>query len=276
MQDRAARMAQRLAGDPSMTLADMASVQNDLYSRGADRFLPLLLRCADSMSASHSKDVLAMLDTLRGWDRYARRNQVAPTLFRAWLGTLQRRSRLEGLPMLTAAALDGRAPAALREPGEEAPERAALAASEALYRALDELKDRLGPGPTIWRYGEAHRARFRHALAWRDTTLQPPTLAADGDQSTVSVGRSSLPWSLLFTHGPVWRHVVDLAVAESSLCIVPPGNAGAGRHARDHLARWANHGYVPLLRDWERVETAREGEWRLEPGPAAPPAGRAR
>ena len=37
MQDRAARMAQRLAGDVSVTLADLASVQNDVCSRGAAR-----------------------------------------------------------------------------------------------------------------------------------------------------------------------------------------------------------------------------------------------
>ncbi|HKQ56616.1 MAG TPA: penicillin acylase family protein, partial [Candidatus Eisenbacteria bacterium] len=59
MQDRAARMAERLADDPSMTLADLRSVQNDLYSRGAARFLPLLLRCADSLRTSQDRDVRA-------------------------------------------------------------------------------------------------------------------------------------------------------------------------------------------------------------------------
>src|SRR6185503_11784261 len=113
MQDRAARMAERLAADPSVTLADLGSVQNDLYSRGAGRFLPLLLQCADSLRTSQDRDVRAALDTLRRWDRVARRDRVAPTLFRAWLGALQRRSRLEGVPMLAAAALSGRAPAAL-------------------------------------------------------------------------------------------------------------------------------------------------------------------
>ncbi len=267
MQDRAARISQRLAGDASMTLADMRSVQNDLYSRGAGRFLPLLLRCADSLAASQSPRVRAALDTLRAWDFTARRDRVAPTLFRAWLGALQRRSRLEGVPMLAAAALDGRAPEALRAPGSEAPERAAVAATEALNLAHAELAKHLGPDLAGWTWGKAHRARFRHALAWRDSTLMPPPLPADGDQSTVSVGRSSLPWNTVFTHGPVWRHLVDLAVAESSLCVLPPGNAGGGPHARDHLARWAGHGYVPLYLDWRRVEAAAGSEWRLEPGP---------
>jgi penicillin amidase len=273
MQDRAARMAQRLAGDASVTLADLRSVQNDVYSRGAERFLPLLLRCADSLAAGLPRHARAALDTLRGWDLMARRDRVAPTIFRGWLGALQRRSRLEDLPMLTAAALDGRAPGALRVPGGETPERAAVAANAALELALDELEQRLGPDMGRWRWGEAHRARFRHALAWRDSTLQPPPLPADGDNSTVSVGRSSLPWSTIFTHGPVWRHLVDLSVPESSLCVVSPGNAGAGPHARDLMARWAGHGYVPLYLDWRRIESAKESQWRLEPGAAGLPKG---
>jgi penicillin G amidase len=270
MQDRAARMAQRLAGDASVTLADLRSVQNDVVSRGAGRFVPLLLRCADSLSGSLSPGARAALDTLRGWDYRVRRDRVAPTLFRGWLGALQRRSRLEGLPMLTAAALDGRAPEALRAPGSETPERAALAASAALETSLVVLERNLGPVMARWRWGLAHRARFRHALAWRDSTLSPPPLPADGDNSTVSVGRSSLPWSTVFTHGPVWRHLVDLSVTDSSLCVVPPGNAAAGPHARDMMTRWANHGYVPLYLDWARIERAAEIEVAMTPGVAAP------
>jgi penicillin amidase len=267
MQDRAARMVQRLAGDPSLTLADMRSVQNDVFSRGAERFLPRLLRCADSLAAGVSPRARAALDTLRTWDLVARRSRVAPTIFRGWLGALQRRSRLEGLPMLTAAALDGRAPAALRVPGGETPERAAVAATASLELALGELESRLGADMGRWQWGRAHRARFRHALEWRDPVPSPP-LPADGDNSTVCVGRSSLPWTTIFTHGPVWRHLVDLSVTDSSLCVAPPGNAGAGPHARDHLTRWASHDYVPLYLDWARIEAVKESEWRLEPDAA--------
>jgi penicillin amidase len=40
IQDRAARMHQRLAGDDAVTLDDARSIQNDVYSRAAERFLP--------------------------------------------------------------------------------------------------------------------------------------------------------------------------------------------------------------------------------------------
>ena len=268
MQDRAARMIQRLAGDASMTMADMVSVQNDLYSRAAARFLPRLLACADSLADTHTPRVRAALDSLRAWDGYARRDRLGPTLYRSWLNVFQRRSRLDGVPMLAAAALDGRAPEALRAPAGDTLERPAVAATRALELALTELEQRFGPDMNGWRWGRVHRARFRHALAWRDSTLEARPIPEDGDQSTVSVGRSSVPWSTAVTHGPVWRHVVDLASPESSLCVLPPGNAGGGPHARDLMVRWANHGYVPLYLDWSRVEQVAETATRLEPGTA--------
>jgi penicillin G amidase len=266
MQDRAARMAQRLAGDHSLTLDDAISVQNDVESRAAERYVPLLLRCADSVAATLSPRARAALDTLRGWDYRARTDRVAPTLFRGWLGAVSRRDHFDGLPGLALAAFDGRAPEELRGPNATRPERPAVAAAASLELALTEMTKLLGPDLSTWRYGRAHQARFRHALAWRDSTLGPPPVAEDGDNSTVSVGRSSLPWNPWVTHGPVWRHVVDLAVPESSLCVIPPGNAGSGRHARDLLSRWANHGYVPLYRDWSRIEAAKESDWTLDPG----------
>src|SRR5262249_8085027 len=149
----------------------------------------------------------------------ARTDRVAPTLFRGWLGALSRRYQFDGLPGLALAAFDGRAPEELRTSLSARPERPAVAAASALELALNEMTKLFGPDLARWRWGRAHQARFRHALAWRDSTLAPPTVAMDGDNSTVSVGRSSLPWNPWVTHGPVWRHVVDLAVPESSLCV---------------------------------------------------------
>jgi penicillin G amidase len=263
--DRAVRMAQRLQGDPRITMDDLRSIQNDVFSRGAERFVPRLLACVDSLGMPDTGRVRAALDTLRAWDFTARRTRVAPTLFRAWYGALLRRSRLEGLQGLAAAALEGRAPEALRAPGTESPERPAQAARAALDLALDELGKRLGPELPRWLYGRAHRARFAHALSWRHPDLEPVPVAVDGDNSTPCVGASRLPWSVHVTHGAAWRHLVDLADRERSLCVIPPGNA-AGAHRGDHLNRWANHAYVPLHLDWSRIATVSEEDLELAPG----------
>jgi penicillin amidase len=251
-QDRAARIAQRLAGDDHMTLADMASVQNDIYSRGAERILPRLLGAA----APRTPAERAALDTLRAWDLRAARIQTGPSLFRAWSGCFYRNTGLGDAPALALAALEGRAPEAL------AGRSRSFVATAALDSALAALTRLLGPDPARWKWGYAHRGRFRHSLAWLDSSLQPPAIPMDGDNSTPSVGPSHLPTDGWVSHGPAWRHVVDLADPDSSLCVMPPGNA-AGPHAFDHLALWAHHGYVPLYLSWDRAEAIQEDELLL-------------
>jgi penicillin amidase len=253
-QDRAARIAQRLAGDDHMTLADMASVQNDIYSRGAERILPRLLEVV----AARTPAERAALDTLRAWDRRAARIQTGPSFFRAWTGCLYRNTGLGDAPGLALAALEGRAPEAL------AGKSPSLVATAALDSALAALTRLLGPNPVHWKWGWAHRGRFRHSLAWLDASFQPAAIPMDGDNSTPSVGASHLPTDVYVSHGPAWRHVVDLADPDSSLCVMPPGNA-AGRHAFDHLALWAHHGYVPLYVSWDLAEKIKEDEVELVP-----------
>jgi penicillin amidase len=264
--DRALRMSQRLAGDPRLDAADLASIQNDVFSRAGARFVPALIRCADSLADSLDARDRAALDTLRAWDLLARRSRVAPTLFRAWLGALTRRSGTGGVPGLLLAGLEGRAGDALRAPGSGQPERPAVAATRALRQALDTLATKLGPDLSRWTWSRAHLAHFHHPLAATPPRgaghWEPPLTPEDGDNSTPCVGPSRLPWSVEVSHGPVFRHVVDLGNPRWSWGVVPPGNAAG---ATDQLERWANHGYVPLLLDWALVAQAARDSLILAP-----------
>jgi penicillin amidase len=254
--DRARRMAERLAGDASITVEDAASVQNDVVSLAAERNVPLLLRCADSLRATLSPRARAACDTLRAWDLRAVRSRVAPTLYRAWYGAYLRRSQVEGLPGLALAALESRAPGTLVARGRL--ETPAAAASAALEMALDSLAAKLGPDLATWRYGRAHQARFRHALAGLDSRArwEPPLTPEDGDNASPSVGPSRLPFSIEVVHGSVFRHVVDLARPDVSYGVVPPWNSAAFPPTGDLdlRRRWANHGYAPLYLDSKRID----------------------
>ena len=258
--DRARRIAQRLAADRSITVEDAASVQNDVVSLAAERNLPPLLACADSLRGQLSPRAQAACDTLRAWDLRAVRSKVAPTLYRAWFGAYQRRSQVEGLPGLALAALTSRAPGTLRAPGKAGgAETPAAAASAALEMALDTLAAKLGnPDLATWRYARAHQARFRHALAPLDgrARWEPPLTPEDGDNASPSVGPSRLPFNLEVVHGPAFRHVVDLARPRVSYGVVPPWNTAAfpPRGDLDLRRRWADHGYVPLHLDAQRIE----------------------
>ena len=113
------------------------------------------------------------------------------------------------------------------------------------------------PRPARWTWALAHRAHFRNALAQHrsDSALEPALQPADGDGSTVCVGSSYAPWSFEFGHGPVYRHVVDLADSTTSWFVIPPWNSAAHRsHSANMLARWAGHAYAPLRLDWTRIE----------------------
>jgi len=256
--DRARRMAQRLAGDASVTLADAASVQNDVVSLAAERNLRALLQAAQPRYAALPPRTRAALDTLRAWDFAARRSRVAPTLYRAWFGAYQRRSGTEALPGLTLASLTGEAPEVLAGRGaENAAESTTETACAALETALDTLSAKLGPELASWTYGRAHQARFRHALSGLDSRSrwEVPLTPENGDNATPSVGASRLPWNIEVTHGPVFRHVVDLARPEVSWAVVAPWNSAAFTPTgdRDLRLRWAQHEYVPLHLDTARI-----------------------
>ena len=268
-QDRAARMAQRLGGDRSLTAADMKSVQNDVYSRASARQLPALLAAVARLAPTLSSPTRAALDTLRRWDYVTRRSRVAPTLARSWWNAWTRRSRLEGLPGLALAHLTGEAPDTLTRAGG-AHESAAHGAAAALETALDTLATRLGPDLATWTWGRAHRARFVHALAGRDAGLEPALVPEDGDGGTVAVGGTRAPWNLELRFGPAFRHVVDLADSLTSWVVIPPWNAAtASGHTADLRARWASHDYVPLRMSWPTIE--REAAERIVLAPGAVP-----
>ena len=277
--DRALRMSERLSALRRVSIDDARSIQNDVTSHMAARFVPAFLAAVAPLEARLDARQRAALDTLRAWDDRAVRPLVAPTLLRGWYGAFQRRSRLDGLQGLALAALKGEAPDALTpdppapvaSPGQRSSMRSAESPAEAargaLAMAMDSLAALLGPDPAGWTWARAHRAVFKSAFAARLGVRQPDPLPEDGDNSTPSVGASRLPWSDAVTHGPAVRHLVDLAVVDSSWAVVGPGNSGDrySPHLTDLAQRWADHQYVPLYLSWPLIERAKESELTLSP-----------
>lgn len=269
-QDRALRMAQRLAGDRSVTLNDAISVQNDVVSRAAQRQVPALLGAVAPVAASLPPRARAALDTLRTWDYAMRRWLVAPTLASSWWDAYMRRGSPQSIPVpgLALAILTGEAHDTLRTPAGP-PESLAACVAAALVTALDTLDAKLGPDLSRWTWGRAHLAHFRSPLATygRGARFEAPRVPMDGDGSTVAVGPSQAPWNFDVTQGPVFRHVVDLADTSRSWIVIPPWNAASGAtHTLDQRERWANHAYVPLDLDWSRIERNAASVVRFQPG----------
>ncbi len=252
IQDRAARMSELIGESKALTLEGAAAIQNDVFSRAGARSNPVLLAAADSLADSLGSRAREAVALMRAWNLLSQRDRVAPTLNRSWWNVFARSTGTEGLPGLTLAALRGEAPEVLAGGGGTA-RRPSSVAIAALTSALDTLQARLGPDLFTWTWGRAHRAYFAHALGTRaGREWSPEPIEEDGDGGTIAVGGTRAPWDFRVTHGPGFRHVVDLAIAESSLAVVPPWNSDAFRI--DQRPRWAEHRYIPLLRDWGRIE----------------------
>lgn len=250
--DRAARMAELAGQSKAHTLESAAAIQNDVFSRGGARAVPLLLGAVDSSGVALGERERGALALLRAWAYSTQHDRVPPTIYRGWWGALQRELHTEGLPGLTLAALQGRAPEVFAA-DTSGPKTPGAAAAAALTAALDTLQAKLGADVYTWVWGRAHQAFFEHGLGKRDgRDWSAERIEEDGDGSTVAVAGSQAPWSFDVTHGPGFRHVVDLAVPESSLAVIPPWNSDQFRI--DHRPRWAEHRYFPLLRDWARIE----------------------
>ncbi len=252
VQDRAARLSELLGVTKRVTLEDAERIQNDVFSRAGARSTPALLRAADSSGVEPGDRERRALALLRAWSFVAHRDRVGATINRSWWNALERHLGTQRLPGLTLAALEGEAPDALpQKDGKlETPAEAAVASLET---ALDTLTAKLGPDMYSWTWGRAHHALFAHELGVRHgRSWSPGVIEEDGDNSTVSVGPTHAPWDFDVTFGPSFRHVVDLAVRDSSLAVIPPWNSDQFRI--DQRTRWAEHRYFPLLLNWADID----------------------
>ncbi len=80
---RARRLNYLLASHNQITIEDIKSFQNDVYSVRAGNFTPFLLDAMDSIS-SLSSIQLAIKETLQDWSFIMDKDEVAPTIFNIW------------------------------------------------------------------------------------------------------------------------------------------------------------------------------------------------
>ena len=121
---------------------------------------------------------------------------------------------------------------------------------KALESTTTELAARLGPDPTMWRWGAVHRAVFAHPvlrfvpLLGRLTEASAPV---PGDTTTIN-RQEALFGGFESVHGASYRGVFDLADLDRSRFIVAPGQSGNLLSPTVHafLERWASGATIPL------------------------------
>jgi penicillin amidase len=140
--------------------------------------------------------------------------------------------------------------------------------NKAWHAALDKLAAAYGPNPADWHWGDAHQARFSHAIFDRIPILRDlihTPIATDGDDTTVNRATPRVNFdSVVFpdVHGAGMRAVFDLADLDRSRFIIAGGQSGnpLSAHYGDQIERW---------RDGRSIELRGQGTEVLTLAPSA-------
>ncbi len=154
----------------------------------------------------------------------------------------------------------------------DAVETCASVVGPALDDALAELTNAYGPDITEWRWGDAHFARFRHALFGAIPVVREIgnlRIAQGGGDYTLNRGAmrigSATPYASV--HGAGFRAVFDLGNLDNSRFIQATGQSGnpLSRHYGDLKELWRDGGTLRIAGTREELMRAGASQLNLLP-----------
>ncbi|HLI11821.1 MAG TPA: penicillin acylase family protein [Alphaproteobacteria bacterium] len=257
---RAERIDKLLASSSKASVESFAALQADAVSLAARQLLPFLtdVPATDPRTA-------AILERLRAWDGTMARGRPEPLIYAAWLRELDRLLFADklgeaapdfvGTHAMLVHSVFTQHPGWCAKPGAPPSLSDCRARSaEALQRALAWITARYGKDWQSWRWGEAHRAQFRHRVFERVPVigrLIDVQIPADGGVYTVNRGAydpadDAAPFADV--HGAGYRAIYDLADLSNSRFMIEAGESGNpfSRHFTGLARRWRDFDYVRL------------------------------
>jgi penicillin amidase len=271
---RAQRIHQAFESGATVDKAYVVDLQNDVQSCRAQRLCPPLVR---QLAASGNPDVALLRDTLETWDFRYTTDSPAPTIFETFMEVWHERVMSEHFPSrLLGVVRTQTGPAArLIEQSTADGDLDWFAAGtnvqdeliSAARRAVQRLTERYGSEPDDWRWGEVHRAHWRHPLSTEQRTwMDIGPESVDGGIDTVRSTGAGQP-AFAAGSGTEYRLVVDFARPNAFQAVQNIGNSGqpGSPHYADQFADWRAGRYheVSLLR--ADVEKNLEGTTVLQP-----------
>jgi len=263
------RIREVLSRGGKFTVADFERLQHDELSLPARR----LVRLVETAPVAGDTVFRRARDLLAQWDRVLGKDSAAAALYEVWQPLLADHLVAAEAPGFDPELiLENLAMPVLIELLTESPDRDEILRNS-LREAWQETVRLLGPDPAAWRWGDLHKAVFRHPLANtgpRRVVFNLAPVERGGDGFTVNATRGP---GFRQTHGASYRHVLDLADWDRSVFTTTPGQSGqpGSPHYADLLEPWAEGRYAPLLFTREAVE--KHTAHRLVLRPSAEPVG---
>lgn len=248
--DRVNRITEVLRAKPKITVEDMERLQHDEVSLPAREFVRVLPAFAPEM--------------LRKWDGNLSADSAAAALYEVTIQKMR--------PKVMAAILSANLARTLNRNIAQSVWMAALEKmpegqrrsifTQAIEEAQADLRNRFGPDERNWRWGDLHKAPFRHPLTAEFDLTAPER---GGDSTTPNA--TSFNANFEQTSGASYREIFDLADWDRSRAINVPGQSGqpGSPHYSDLLPLWAKGKYFPLAYTRKAVESVASEKLILAP-----------
>ncbi len=246
------RIVEMLTTGVKFDVADFAQMQQDTVSLPARDFLALLRKWQPAEGSEQDKIRSDMLH----WDCNVSMDSRPALLYEVWIEHLHRAILPKGIASARLA------PDVLLKELQSSSEKGALL-EKTLSESLSEIRERLGPDQAHWKWGNLHKAYFRHPLGV--AALDLPAHSRPGDGYTVNA--TSGP-NYSQTHGASYREVLDLSDWDRSVMTNVPGESGVpgSKHYGDLIEGWADGTYHAMPYSRKAVEAATEERLMLVPG----------
>jgi penicillin amidase len=249
--------------------ADFQRLQNDTYSPYAKEIVPYIM-AAFADTAGLTEEDLAALEYLRNWNYYFTPDDIATSIYQAFLVRLIRNTvgdelgaelfhdwvMLVNVPLRviqnlleegTSLWFDDITTAGVEETRD-------VVVRKSLRDAMAGLRDRLGPDRKMWRWGEIHTVTLKHPFGLRkplDRIFNLGPYPAGGASTALMSGEYNLNEPFAMAVGASFRQIFDLGSPSEYRAILSSGESGQVFHPNydDQVRLWLNGGMRIVRRD---------------------------
>lgn len=292
---RIIRINQLLEASDSLTVTDMQTMQNDLFSEHARDITEMILPVL--RSENNSGEFNTALSYLENWDHEYHPNSVAASLFDLFflnlaenilkddLGEAAYRAliRVEHLPVMIVTRLLQTESSFFNITSTPEIETRSEIIAASMRQTLDQLQEQFGPEPFEWRWENLHTLSLRPPLLGeaaedpespaifrmivRNIFTKGP-FSANGHG--MSINKSQYSWLKPFETelGPSIRRIIDFSSPGRSLSVLPTGQSGNPFSANygDQTGLWLEGRYRFVYLDSTFFQQTSYQSMRLENG----------